>query len=183
MISAPLYLLALVTAALAAHREPRHRAVVGVYAWALAFIAASLLHAPERDRAMLLTAVSGATAAAYVNAWAGPRYIKPALYAIGAAWAALVLWIQVGEPPWELAVVIAPIATSVVVGGALLRHARAGITDAVLVLMLVGDACGLALLKFAPAMLKWEGRIQAFVVAGLHVVWLCRSTVRTPARP
>lgn len=181
MISAPLYLLALVAAALTARREPRHRAVVGVYAWSLAFVAVSLVGAPERDRAMVLTAVSVATAAAYVSAWAGPRHITPMLGAIGAAWTALVLWIQFGEPPWELAVIITPLGAACVVGGALLYRARAGITDLVLVLMLIGDACGLALLRFAPGALKWEGRTQALIVAVIQAAWLIRA--RTPARP
>ena len=181
MISAPLFVLALLTAALVARHEPRHRAVAGIYVWSLAFVVASLLHAPERDRAMLLTAISGATAAAYVNAWASTRWVTPGLCAIGVAWTALVLWIQCGEPPWDLAVVAGPLATSTVVGTALLHRARAGFTDVVLVVMLLGDACGLALLRYAPHALKWEGRAQALLVAALHVAWLVRRAIaRTP---
>ena len=184
MISAPVYLAALLTAALTARHEPRHRAVVGVYVWSLAFVVASLLHAPERDRAMLLTAISGATSAAYVSAWAPPRWGTPALVGIGVAWTALVLWIQIGEPSWELAVVRGPLVASCLVGLVLMRRARAGITDAVLLVMLLGDGAGLALLRYAPGALKYEGRVQALVVAALHVAWLARrATCRTPAQP
>ena len=180
MIAIACSLVALVSALLVCRRVPAYRRVAAVLFAGFAFSACSMIPAAnERLLLALLGTISFATMAAYGAEWGTPwgKLIGP--FASGLEWLVYGAFVMLAPSPdkWWPVAIWAPILGSVAVGSILFWRARPAATLPCLALcmMLLGDATGLLFLRWLPAALPWQGRVQALLLTALHAGWLIRD--------